>query len=136
MALMDKNWHFFLTSSGDTVRIFCRFQSDLLNFDDKKVRNLVIGNGSNSDSRFKISKFSVKSQRAFFFTFACFLFQVIQYGFFVAPDPAGPPQPNPRKFWKVRMTSYCAPRIFQPPILSQVLRKLTQSEYTQCGQIF
>ena len=51
-----------------TVRIFRRFQSDLFDFDDKKiVRNLEIGNGSNSDLRFKIIKFSVKSQRAFFY---------------------------------------------------------------------
>ena len=27
MALMDKNWHFFLTSSGDTIRIFRRSRS-------------------------------------------------------------------------------------------------------------
>ena len=58
-----------------TVRIFRRFQSDLFDFDDKKiVRNLEIGNGSNSDLRFKIINFFVKSQRAFIFYICLFSF--------------------------------------------------------------
>lgn len=40
----------------------------------KKERNLTTGNGSNSDSHFKISKFSVKSQRAIFLHLPYFSF--------------------------------------------------------------
>ena len=40
----------------------------------KIVRNLEIGNGSNSDLRFKIINFFVKSQRAFIFYICLFSF--------------------------------------------------------------